>query len=686
MVNDYSTLLNEYEEFLPSKITSINDVSAVLGAVSVIDDSLRTSVPVETILLSNNSLQKEAVGDSSKQLCIVEFETVDDKESKQLECVGVRSRPVVETDIVDYPYYKKSQGASKSLTQRSNDKVPEKFFKLNNRGGILYRVFGGWCELSSDMDSRPWWIDELQEIGESAEVEYPDYPTVKQATPYQEMEQLVRDELFSDSDDSFDGFVSIEIDGKNPSELEDYQRVMEYIVKDNIVKINGHHSVGECVGLVSNTVGEVSGVSDTMFTDYTSSKQLEEQPYLSGDESWRHRPIRVKTAQFIDIGTQILEDLYAYLSFGDNQYSLEYYVIPTLYGSYSYDDVVEWYQMVEKIRKKHSGSSNVLKAGVGLIDDEDEELDLLGENTSGFVADGVFISLQESGNKNKELLCDVMFTDRVEKITELLNSVSEVVGGRYSLSQSEYDTLFTTDISGSMLAGTVFNPQWIAEQLCGTEYSVPSSTSIEHKVSQAFLFDTKISYNNLLELFVERLMYIETDIDSLVNKGTGYYNFVETIGQQQLVLQSLDRLELILEQQAQDTESFYTMNTLAIDMTDSNTNIQGDAEIPFYLGRIVGGLSYTQQSKYNVSSTAFSQYSINYVSKQNFSKVYQEVVDKVLQYTNKSGNTNKLEEYTQMKKLSDALKKNPNDWNITENEFKYYYALGVTDGFTYTEN
>jgi CRISPR-associated protein Cas8b/Csh1 subtype I-B len=684
MTAEYINLLEEYREFLPDEIVSLNDVSAVLGAVSIVKESVDTGVPVETILSTNNNIQKEAVGDDSTELCIVEFETVMENGEKHLEFTGVRSRPVLETDIVDYPYYQKNQGASKSLTQRSNDKKPDKFFKLNS-WGVFYPLFDSWCELSSDMDSHPWWIDALQEIGETAEVEYPDHPTVKQPTMYQQMEQAVRDELFTDTE-SFDGFVSIEINGQPPSELSEYQSVMDHIVKKNLIEMNGNQSVGEGVGLVSNTVGEVTGVSDSMWTDYNSSKQLEEQPYLSGEDAWRHRPLRLTTAQFMDRGANIIEDLYAYLSFGDNQYSLNYYVIPSLYGSYSFEEAVNWYDMVEMIGDEHRASSTVLKASIGLIDDDVDEVDLLGGESSGFTADVAFVSLQEEGNKNKELLHDVVFTDRIEKVTETITAVADSVVSRYPLRnpESEYEDIFTAGVRGDMLAGTVFNPKWFAEKLCGTEYSVPSSNSIEHQVSQSLLFNEDISVPELLQSFVERLIYIETDIESLVNKGNEYYSFVKTIGRQQLVLQTLDQLGLC-NASVPKTESFNNSSYLDIHMSDSECNIQGDGVIPFYLGRIVGGLSYTQQSKYSVSSPAFSQYSIDYVSQQNFQKVYQEVVTKVLQYTNKSGSTSQLEEYMEMKELADALQKKPSDWDITDSEFKYYYALGVTDGFTYTE-
>lgn len=689
MNTEYVDVLEEYREFFPDQITSITDVSAVLGAVSIVKESVDTGVPVETVLLSNNQLQKDAVGDESKQMCIIEFESiVDDGESKRLEFSGVRSRLVLETDIAEYPYYRKDQGASKSLTQRSNDKAPEKFFKTNS-WGVLNPIFDKWCELSEGMESRPWWVDALQRFGETAEVEYPDYPTVKQPTRYQQMEQAIRNEIYTDTE-SFDGFISVEIDGKPPSEFDGYQDVMSHIVDSNLIEMNGNRSVGEGVGLVSNTVGKVSGVSDTMFTDYTSSKQLEEQPYMNGEESWRHRPLRLTTAKFIDRGANIIEELYAYLSFGDNQYSVEYYVIPSLYGSYSIDDVIDWYEMVEIIESEHSGSTTMLKASIGLIDDsvdEVDEVDLLGGDSGGFVADGAFISLQDdSGNKNKELLHNVLFTDRVEEITEVITSIADVVGSRYSIDRSggEYETVFTAGIRGNMLAGTVFNPQWVAEELCGTEYSVPSSTSIEHTITQAFLFNEPVSFDEVLQSFVERLVYIETDIDSLVNKGNGYYTFVKTLGKQQLVLKALDELDL-LQTGFDKTKDINTIPNLHIHMSESDIDIHGDGVIPFYLGRIVGGLSYTQQAEYNISSPAFTQYSIDYVSQQNFEKVYQEITAKVFQYTNKSGNTSRLEEYTEMKELADALTKNPNEWEITEQEFKYYYALGVTDGFTYTE-
>ena len=685
MTAEYINLLEEYSEFLPDEIVSLNDVSAVLGAVSIVKESVDTGVPVETILSTNNDIQKEAVGDDSTELCIVELETVTENGEQHLEFTGVRSRPVLETDIVEYPFYQKNQGASKSLTQRSNDKEPDKFFKLT-KNGVFYPLFSGWCELSEDMDSRPWWIDALQEIGETAELEYPDYPTVKQPTIYQQIEQTVQNELFTDSE-SFDGFVSIEIDGQPPSELSGYQSVMNHIVKKNLCFHKNTQSVGEGVGLVSNTVGEVTGVSDTMWADYNSSEQLEEQPYMSKEDAWRYRPIRVTTAQFMDRGTNIIEDLFAYLSFGDNQYSLNYYVIPSLYGSYSFEDAVNWYDMVEMIGDEHRASSTVLKASIGLIDDDVDEVDLLGGENSGFTADVVFVSLQEDeGNKQKELLHNVVFTDRIEQVTETITDVADSIVSRYPLRnpESEYDDIFTAGVRGDMLAGTVFNPQWFAENLCGTEYSVPSSNSIEHQVSQSLLFNEEISVPELLQSFVERLVYIETDIESLVNKGNGYYSFVRTIGRQQLVLQSVEELGLY-NAPVSETENFNTSRYLDIHMSDSECNIQGEGLIPFYLGRIVGGLSYTQQSKYGVSSPAFSQYSIDYVSQQNFQKVYQEVVTKVLQYTNKSGNNSQLEEYMEMKELADALQKNPSDWDITEAEFKYYYALGVTDGFTYTE-
>lgn len=688
-MTDNISVLSEVEsvkQFLPDQIDTVMDVSAVLGAFRYGETAEKLQVPIDTVMYSTPELQQREVGELD--IVIINLS----REGDTLMFDGVENRPLINKDVLNHMYYRNDQGSAKTITQRSSDDDFDDLLDRSNRNSrfsSVHCLFFEWVDLVTDKTSyAPEWVNLLNDIEEDSEI-------------YKNIKQELAEELYDDKEGSFSGFMSITIDGKPPYKLDNYMDILKEIVfTDNVEYSGKYKSVGEAPDLITGEHKEVLGASSVMWADYNSSKIREEQPKLDVEENWRNRPIGFESGLLIKEGGELLNQLHSYMGFGDNSsYEINYYAIPFPSDYNNLDELYSWYTDLTENILKHSGKTELVKKSFDRIDDdeyneelitgfEDEEKDWMNDTEPEADIDKILISLQKQGtNKDKELSFNIISRNNPKEIKYIINSIADDLYTDYPFirpENSKYVDILSGVSESYYLGSTVFYPHWFARNVCGNEHSIPSSTSVEFQLAKSFLYRDKVNYSVILQSFLEKLKTLYYHIDKIQDYSgdNTYGDFIDTISRQELLLRSLNELDLLQSK----TFNKYTINK---DNMNNDITLYSETEtakIPYLLGRIVGNLSYTQQTEYNISEPAFKQYSIDYVSLRNFEEVYQQLTDKIFIYTNKN-KSNYLEENGDMRTLANLLKEqtDPTNWELSEQEFKYYYALGLTDGFTYTE-
>lgn len=102
----------------------------------------------------------------------------------------------------------------------------------------------------------------------------------------------------------------------------------------------------------------------------------------------------------------------------------------------------------------------------------------------------------------------------------------------------------------------------------------------------------------------------------------------------------------------------------------------------FTLGALVGRLSAVQSFQLDVSKVLYDQYPSQSITLQNFQQIVQEAVEKNHQYMS-AYQVPLYSQYTEL--LTDVcLSEDISDWDVSTNELRYFYALGVSYGYSDT--
>lgn len=115
------------------------------------------------------------------------------------------------------------------------------------------------------------------------------------------------------------------------------------------------------------------------------------------------------------------------------------------------------------------------------------------------------------------------------------------------------------------------------------------------------------------------------------------------------------------------------------------SQITGNRKHAFNLGRLVGHLSKIQIQ--NETSPAYGRFSVSYLSKANFMSVANDTITKLGHYHNSGELHNYIPGGYEMQDFVGNVDERevPTDWEISDEEVRYYYGLGIAESLTYSD-
>lgn len=105
----------------------------------------------------------------------------------------------------------------------------------------------------------------------------------------------------------------------------------------------------------------------------------------------------------------------------------------------------------------------------------------------------------------------------------------------------------------------------------------------------------------------------------------------------------------------------------------------------FLLGALIGQVGTFQQAHHDRSTTVVDQYPIKSMTKTKVKRITQEVIDKDVVYSREAAKQGTNINSTMYAELTDRIvqtmaERDPEDWAISTDDLRFYYALGVTYG------
>lgn len=649
-------------EYFPDCIGSVLDFKTVVGGYSVVDEACVRGISVDDVLYYDCDRFESHVDCESRMVSLY-----FDFDGEELAFDSVSIEPVVAGDMEDHPLIKGYGNTTDvSVTQESKSKVVDDIGDVSNRYRPLHFMLDVWSEKYGSEEDIGW-IDALDRFDRCNEV-------------YKEFLLECRDAGLEE----VGGIFSVYINGEPPSELEGYVDFIKRMKSEDEAVNNGSDSRGEGVCLVSGQDGTVLGSSDVLlFSDYQSSKQIEEQPGLDPARSHEYRPISLDAGLLSKAGSSLFSELSYSISVGgesSNKY-LNLYIIPFFVGEYEYTDIEKAFDELSMYSESDFEYNELLESIVGRLyepevdDGEVEDIPFLDDIETEPVFDRFFVSLQDpSGNVDIELDSGVVSKADVGRVVDMVNEVSSEVEWWYE-SNSE---LVSGDVSVSTVAKTLLYQRYVSG-LCGKGDRVRGSGSVEFDLPVALLTGDTVSYDSLISQFIERVQSELYDMDV-----ENPYSVYDTVAEQFLVLEVLYRLDRF-------DKSFKTSDNTDIHMNDDfvdSSFISGTVyEYPYVIGKVVGEISSYQVFSQDVSQPLLKKYPVEFMSIDSLPEIVSSTISTSIQYTFKSNyKSDTLLSQDELEQVSNLFEEvEYKQMDITNDELQFYYSIGLVSGYAYDE-
>lgn len=682
-------LLKENKELLPKRITTIYDITSVLGLCSYVDTAITQNIPLDVAMYADLKRVEQHISEPDT-LLLINFKT---DQNGELKLDNVTLEALSENEVIKHIYNEKSSTNDLSLTQRATGNTVEELFERKSMTySQVYRTLFSWPNQADQvMSNSPQWLLGLKNISETDRT-------------WAEIDRKCRT-LLNKNSGNFEGLVSITIDGKEPYELPQYMDVLRQVVFEDKKENNGERSFGESIDYVTKENTSVIGVndSDEYPWDYHTSKIYEQYSQINPENGWRQKPISLETSLLISAGSSIIDDLNVSMVYGKGAaIIIDQFIVPFVSGDYKMTELWNWYRNVQKYRNINNTNEYLSRVYPKPEDVSGEEIDsVLGESTNKEQltknqdpTDSLYISVQIQGNKNTESYSYITTKNRSSVVH---NKAKEIIAEKLEPLYTESSGVISSSIQIHQTTATLFNPQWYVENVCGqdTKKEQRDPNSVEYQIVRALLSGEPVSYMQVIESFNHRQNAEFHDFDFGAKNYSESQAFLKLVSQQYLVLELLKELDLI----SQDLLLVNYDNLSMSNSENSNTDVEPDeylkddyghiteteAKYPFLLGRIVGAVSYHQVENNDISTPAYMQYPVDYINKATYLKVVPQITQKLLQYVSKEdGGSLSYTLKGDLDQLQTALQaKNPKEFNISDSEIQYYYSLGLVDGLTY---
>jgi len=459
-----------------------------------------------------------------------------------------------------------------------------------------------------------------------------------------------------------------------------------------VTKGQATNSAGEATDLISGERTRTVGTAEDPL-NYFLGKQMEKFPGLDPDEAWRSHPISEDGAVTL-MNAEEFVDACSYRTFNADVYYLPYFLgRPTpeetykLYsalfqvtGADDMNPIQEFYDRFGKDDNDFDGRlrfyiAAVMKHQMSRFDVYGETLNgrlhyptEVGKRHEGVTGSWVFDDEHESNTERTPPMPSYEESPLTDPFAHEQNIHEIVASGSYlyrTFPFTDEDTDATIDderidVHVSILAGD----------------SVPRSQLVSAYVERLLDWDGEgvpelliaSQFAQLCALENADLVIAEGDTESTLINGPDYDTMQPDTARTDGGTAALGRTEKL--------ESF-------LDQTDGLDDPERRGA--FLIGALVGQVGTYQQAYHDRSTTVIDQYPIKSMTKTRVKRITQEVIDKDVVYSRESAKKGSNINSTMYSEITDGIvetmaEKDPEKWEISTDDLRFYYALGVTYG------
>ncbi|MBX0322922.1 type I-B CRISPR-associated protein Cas8b/Csh1 [Halomicroarcula sp. F13] len=449
------------------------------------------------------------------------------------------------------------------------------------------------------------------------------------------------------------------------------------------------NSVGQATDLITGEVCRTVGTAQDPL-NYFLGKQMEKFPGLDPDEAWRSHPISEDGAVTL-MNAEEFVDACSYRTFNADVYYLPYFLgrpkpketyklYSALHGVAQADDMDPVQQFYDRFGEHEDEFEGRLRFYVAAVmKHQMSRFDVYGETLNGRLHYPT-----EVGKRHEQVSGSWVFDDddaRNEERTSPMPSHEEwpltnggnprgrVADGRYLYATfpfTDEDTDATVDderidVHVSILAGDPVPRGQLVSAYVERLLDWDGDDVPEFQIASQFAQLCALENANLVTTDAG-------DTESHLIDGPDYDTMQSDAARTDGGTVALDRTEKL--------ESF-------IDQTDGLDNPERRGA--FLIGALVGQVGTYQQAYHDRSTTVIDQYPIKSMTKTKVKRITQEVIDKDVVYSRESAKKGSNINSTMYKEVTNGIvetmaEKDPDVWEISTDDLRFYYALGVTYG------
>jgi len=449
------------------------------------------------------------------------------------------------------------------------------------------------------------------------------------------------------------------------------------------------NSAGEATDLISGERTRTVGTAEDPL-NYFLGKQMEKFPGLDPDEAWRNHPISEDGAVTL-MNAEEFVDACSYRTFNADVYYLPYFLgRPTpeetinLYAALhrvaQTDDMGPVQTLYDEFGDHEANAEGRLRFYVAAVmKHQMSRFDVYGETLNGRIHYPTAV-----GENHEKVTGSWVFNEDDDKNRER----TPPMPSHEEWPLTTYQSLREMVASGAYLYRT----------FPFTDEDTDATVDDERiDVHVSILAGDPVPRTQLVSAYVERLLDRDGDDvpELLVASQFAQLCALENAG---LVTEGGDGTESTLI----DGPDYDTMEpphartdggTAALDRTEKlesfieQTDGLDDPERKgaFLLGTLVGQIGTYQQGYHDRSTTVIDQYPIKSMTKTKIKRITQEVIDKDVVYSREMAKKGSNINSTMYKEVTNAIvetmaESDPSDWDISTDDLRFYYALGLTYG------
>jgi hypothetical protein len=668
------------EAALPDRpVTSLRDIEAIYGELYALaelgsDDYAKYRTP---------DAAADLVGMDDSVLVVridVRGETARFKETKPVVTETYREDL---GPMLAHSKYASARGVDHSLTHQSGrDNSAEKLAVHASDRFTRWPTEDAIRE-TAEVHDDGWLIDVLADLGEDDEAMAALEDAAANEVP-DEATMLVTVAIALDPDDeqSVTKAETYKPDAKYhyPGEFEVFQEAMAARKTRKFkAKNEAKDAVGDGVCFVNDTEEPVYGVVDDPMKSYLS-KQAEKFPRFDSDESWRTQPLSRDAAIAAQNADTFLDACQYSGARGASVYYLPYLrgenVLDPEEGKWLFrtlahltnDDADTEQTALERAYETFEGTKELLRYAVFVVHKYQKDRWRL-------VAGSTNVSAVET-------------SELAESHRNALESRSFARDGAFE-TDAEWPLLHSGQHQ-STLVGLVSKPGYFFRTCAEIDEDDPSADDLRFRATVAAISGESIRVESLLKSYVER-------IADEFNASDGLRGFPDRlVASQYAQLAALaDRgildasrgttepVENFLQMTDEPSETERSRTEKLDEFIDRHPALAGEENYErrgaFYLGALVGRLSRYQANE-NKTMTAVKSNPVDSLTKHNIKRTAKEVTRQNIVYSDEEGYTGTMYAELMDGVADDLQRENPEDWDITTEDLRFHYAMGIAYG------